>query len=273
MRSNVSDRRHYDAQAGKHDSHRPVVPVGGNPGAGVRLLGNRRSGHRRDQGCDARCDRDRHQHRNQRAAGGEHRWRRPFFGPQLVAGDLHGPGGALRLPDDGAQGTDAAERRGQPADHYHGSGQRLRKRDGGRHVPVAPDDQRVGDPDHHPEADRRFAGRRKKPVVVRLAFRRGDAAGLHSRHAVRSGGQQPQSIRDRRGRSRQLHELRHRRRVRALAAIQQPVAESTARRGAGSERSPELIHHRVRPGSSRRLDRDEIRFEPAHRLRVRLRPQ
>ena len=47
-----------------------------------------------------------------------------------------------------------------------------------------------------------------------------------------------------------------------LAAIQQPVAEPAARRGAGSERAAELVHHRVRPGAGRRFDRDQVRFEP-----------
>ena len=39
--------------------------------------------------------------------------------------------------------------------------------------PLAADDQRVGESDDHPEADRGSAGRRTKPAVVRLARRRG----------------------------------------------------------------------------------------------------
>ena len=203
----------------------------------------------------------------------DHRRRRPILGPEPAAGDLHRSRRAVRLPDGRAQGLTL--RNGEiarPDDHARPR-QRLRKRDRRRHVAAAADDQRVGQPDDHAEADRGPAGRRPQPAVVRLALGGRDAAGLQSRHAVRRGGQQPQPVRHRRRRPRQLDELRHRRRLRSLAALQQPVAEPAARRRAGSERAPQLVHHRVRPGPGGRLDRDQIGLEPAARLRLRLHPQ
>ena len=121
--------------------------------------------------------------------------------------------------------------------------------------------ERVGLADHHSEADRESARCRPQPAGLRVAIGRSDAAGLQPRHAVRRGRQQPQSVRHGRGRPRQLDQLRHRRRVRALAAVQQPVAEPTARRCAGSQRSPKLIHDRVRAGAGCGLDGDQVRWQ------------
>ena len=60
-----------------------------------------------------------------------------------------------------------------------------------------------------------------------------------------------------------------RRRLRALAALQQPVAEPAARRRAGSEPAPQLVLDRVRPGAGGRVDRHEIRHEPLQRFGLR----
>ena len=77
---------------------------------------------------------------------------------------------------------------------------------------------------------------RPQPAGLRVALGRRDAAGVQPRHAVRRGRQQPQPVRHGRRRPRQLDQLRDRRRLRAFAAVQQPVAQPAARRGAGSRR-------------------------------------
>ena len=92
-------------------------------------------------------------------------------------------------------------------------------------------------------------------------------------HAVRRRRQQPQPVRHRRGRARQLHQLRDRRRLRALAALQQPLAQPAARCHPGSQRAPKRVHDRVRPGAGGRVDRDQVRHQPADRFGLRLPPR
>src|SRR3954464_6525962 len=74
--------------------------------------------------------------------------------------------------------------------------------------------------------------------VTPQAFNRGTqfgAAGSSRSLYVTVGGgrQRPEPVCDSRGRPRQLDQLRHRRRVRAVAALQQSVAEPAARRRPG----------------------------------------
>ena len=83
----------------------------------------------------------------------------------------------------------------------------------------------------------------------------------------------PRSVRHGRRRARQLDELRHRRRLRAFAALEQHVAESADRHGAGSERAAQLVLDRVRPGSGGGLDGHQVGHQPRSRLRLRVLPQ
>ena len=100
------------------------------------------------------------------------------------------------------------------------------------------------------ETDRESAGGRPQPAGLRIALGRRDAAGVQSRHAVRRSGQQPQPVRHGRRRPRQLDQLRDRRRLRPFIAVQQPVAQSATRCGAGSGDPAKFIHDRIRARGS-----------------------
>ena len=80
----------------------------------------------------------------------------------------------------------------------------------------------------------------------------------------------PRPVHHGRGRARQLDQLRHRRRLRALASLQQHVVEPADRHGAGSQRASQFVLDRIRPGFGRGVDGDQVGNErvQGHRLRV-----
>ena len=139
--------------------------------------------------------------------------------------------------------------------------------------PLAADAKRVGRPEHLAEADQRSARQRTHAAVLRRALRGRDAAGLQPRHAVRRRREQPQRVRDRGGWPRQFDQLHRRRRLRAVAALQQPVAGAAGRRRHGSQPAAQLLLDRVRAGPGGRVDRHQVGLEQAVGLGVGILPR
>ena len=241
----------YDPQAGKHDSDRPLCSCRRESGRRSRRPpeSSVRSSIRPRARCPARPSPSSTPAPTRSASpitDGEGR----FSVPEPAAGDLPDPRGALRVPDDRDQGVHAPQRRASPARRSRSGWPTSR-----RTVtvvgesPLLQTHKRVGRPD---------ASRRSRsndlPVngrtllsfaalsagVTPQAFNRGTQFGA-------AGSSRNQYV-TRRGRPRQLDQLHRRRRLRAVAALQQPVAGAA---GSTPCRKSTCCATRSRPSTAR----------------------
>ena len=106
-------------------------------------------------------------------------------------------------------------------------------------------------------------------AVAGIALGGRDPTKLRAQYPVRP----PQSVHHRRRRARQLDQLHDRRRVRAIAAFQQPLAEPADRRRPGSQPASEFVLHRIRPGPGGGLHRHQVGHQPDARIGLRVLPR